>query len=118
MAIASAEKLFHGIELSGKERQRHVEVSHEKGGKAGASDTSFNPCKVIFGDYSENSAADQPADHKAEDRSSQLVDPAQKQQTEEFTKQPSYYQRYHHKYDEDDNEASDIGLAGAMEPMG
>jgi hypothetical protein len=50
MAIASAEKLMHGIELSGKERQRHVEVIHEKGGKAGASDSSFNPCEVIFGD--------------------------------------------------------------------
>jgi hypothetical protein len=118
MAITSAEKLMHGIELFGKERQYYREVVHEKGGKAGVLDSSFHPRKVILGDYGENSAADQPGDHQTQDRSSQFINPAQKQQTEEFTKQRSYYERYYHNYDEDDSEASNVSLAGAIEPGG
>ena len=60
-----AEKLMHGIESFGKERQHDVEVIHKKGGKAGALDSSFNPYKIMFGDWSENSAANQPPDHQA-----------------------------------------------------
>ena len=45
-----AEKLMHGIEPFGKDRQHDVEVIHEKGGKGGALDSSFNPWKVRFGD--------------------------------------------------------------------
>ena len=118
MAITSAEKLVHGIELARKERQHHVEVVDEKGGKVGVVNSSFHPRKVILSDYGENGPADQTADDETQDRSSQLIDPAQKQQTEEFTEQRSYYERYYYNRDEDDSEASNVSLAGAMEPGG
>ena len=90
MAITSAEELAHGIELAGKERQHHVEVVDEKGGKVGVVDSSFHTREVILSDYGENGAETQSADDETQDCSSQFIDPAQKQQTEEFTEQRSY----------------------------
>ncbi len=72
MAITSAEELAHGIELAGKERQHHVEVVDEKGGKVGVVYSSFHPWKVILSDYGENGPADQSADDETQGRSNRL----------------------------------------------